>query len=604
MARSRLIAPLALLGAAAFARPARAQQHGAQSLDTVRVTTRTDAADLPPTRSVEVLTRDDLARHAARSLADVLALAVGADVRQRSPAQADLALRGATYAQAVVLVDGVRVSDVQSGHYALDLAVPVGMIERVEILRGTGSALYGSDAIGGVVDIVTRRDRSFREAATRAGSFGSASARLAAGGMRERTALRAGADVDRSTGHRDGTDYTVTQLRGTAEQGIGAGTVAFDAGLGVRRFGAADFYSPYPSFEDTRSSTAALRARMHVSARVTLVASAHARRHSDVFTLKRDDPAFYQNRHLSWQSGAEGSARIALGSRLRAALGGELLDARLRSARLGHHVERRRALFAEATLEPVAGATVNAGLRGDWSPLVGTVASPSLGVALPLGHAVQLRASTGRGFRAPSWTERYYADPSNVADSTLGIERFVAHEVGARIVPAAWLVADVALFERRATSLIDWARPADATATDPGRTMNFARATYRGVEGSVALAPVGGVAWRLRASGLRFDAASASGIAGKYALRPLTRTVGVTASAALGARTSLVLDADRARRAGERDHEQLAARLEHRLRDVALSLEALNLTNARFLDVAGKPVAPRSVFVGARWSGR
>jgi iron complex outermembrane receptor protein len=604
MARPRLLPPLALLCAAAFARPARAQQRDAQPLDTIRVTTRTDAADLPATRSVEVLTRDDLARHAARSLADVLALAVGADVRQRSPAQADLALRGATYAQVVVLVDGVRVSDVQSGHYALDLAVPAAMIERVEILRGTGSALYGGDAIGGVVNIVTRRDPSFREAGTRAGSFGGASGRLAGGGTRARTALRAGADVDRSTGHRDGTDYTVTQLRGTAEQGMGAGTIALDAGLGVRRFGAADFYSPYPSFEDTRSSTASLRARVPVSARVTLVGAAHARRHADVFTLKRDDPAFYQNRHLSWQSGAEGSARIALGSRLRAALGGELLDARLRSARLGHHVERRRALFAEATLEPWAGTTVNAGLRGDWSKQVGAVVSPSLGIALPLGRAVQLRASTGRGFRAPSWTERYYADPSNIADSTLGVERFVAHEVGARIAPAAWLVGDVALFERRATSLIDWARPAGAPASTPWRTMNFARATYRGVEGSLAVAPIGGVAWRLRASGLRFDAAAASGVVGKYALRPLTRTVGVTASASLGARTSLVLDADRARRAGERDHEQLAARVEHRLNDVALSVEALNLTNARYLDVSGKPVAPRSAFVGLRWSTR
>ena len=150
MARTYTHAVLALLGAAALARPAVAQR-APQQVDTVHVVARTDPTVVSATRSFEVITRDDLARHAARSLADVLGLALGADAQDRSPAQADIGLRGSTFNQVVVLVDGVRVSDVQSGHYALDLAVPVAMIERVELLRGTGSAMYGSDAIGGVI---------------------------------------------------------------------------------------------------------------------------------------------------------------------------------------------------------------------------------------------------------------------------------------------------------------------------------------------------------------------------------------------------------------------------------------------------------------------
>ena len=157
MARPFTHAVLALLGATALARPSAAQD-SPQQVDTVHVVARTDPTVVSATRSFEVLTRADLARHATRSLADVLGLALGVDAQPRSPAQADLALRGSTFNQVVVLVDGVRVSDVQSGHYALDLAVPMAMIERIEILRGTGSAMYGSDAIGGVVNIVTRAD--------------------------------------------------------------------------------------------------------------------------------------------------------------------------------------------------------------------------------------------------------------------------------------------------------------------------------------------------------------------------------------------------------------------------------------------------------------
>jgi outer membrane receptor protein involved in Fe transport len=595
-----------LLAAASLtllAHPARAQRStAAQPLDTVRVTTRTDGSLVTSTRSVEVITRDDLARRASRSLSDLLGFALGVDVQPRSPAQADLGLRGSTFNQVVILVDGVRVSDAQSGHYALDLAVPTAMIERIEILRGTGSALYGSDAIGGVVNIVTRTDSSFAEVGTRVGSFGGASGSASAGGRALGGPVRIGADIDRSSGHRDGTDYRITNVRGSAERLLGAAHLSADAGLGVRQFGAADFYSPYPSFETTRSSTAALRMNTPLGARVRLSAAAHTRRHSDVFTLKRADPAFYQNTHLSWQSGVESAAEMRITPFLSTALGGELFDARLRSARLGDHEEQRQAAFAEATLGRSGSATLNAGLRGDWSSNTDAFASPTVALSLPLGRSVQMRASTGRGYRAPSWTERYYRDPANIGDSTLRAERFTAHEVGVRLSPVRWASADIAVYERRAGSLIDWARPSGSTPTTPWHTMNFASATYRGLEAAVMLPGLAGIDWTVRGSGLRFDASADAGTTGKYALRPVTRTIGLSAASRIGEAGSLTVDAQSAQRAGESDHLLLNARVGQSVAGVRLSLELLNLANASYLDGSGKPVAPRSVFVGLAWS--
>src|SRR5688572_3099712 len=514
MARTYTHALLALLGAMGLARPSAAQRIPRQ-IDTVHVVARTDPTVVSATRSFEILTRAELARHASRSLADVLGLMLGVDAQQRSPAQADLGLRGSTFNQVVVLVDGVRVSDVQSGHYALDLAVPVPMIERIEILRGTGSAMCGSDAIGGVVNIVTRADSAFGDAATRAGSFGGALARGAVGGAVRGTLVRIGADIDRSSGHRDDTDYRIVQARAAAERRVGEARISADAAIGARQFGAADFYSPYPSFETTRTSTATVRATGPVTERLTVSGALHTRRHSDVFTLKREEPAFYQNVHHSWQHGGEAMARIALASRLNAAFGAELLDARLRSARLGDRSERRHAEFAQATLGRTGSVSLDAGVRHDWSSAVGSFVSPSLGVAVPLPAGAQLRASASRGFRAPTWTERYYRDPANVADSTLRVERFAAYEVGLRLTPLASVSADVALFERRARSLIDWARPAGAVAPlPPWRTMNFASATYRGVEAMVRVSDVAGADWIVRGSGLRFDASAQAGTIG------------------------------------------------------------------------------------------
>ena len=120
-------------------------------------------------------------------------------------------------------------------------------------------------------------------------------------------------------------------------------------------------------------------------------------------------------------------------------------------------------------------------------------------------------------------------------------------------------------------------------------------------EAAVRLPDLAGVDWTLRGSGLRFDASTADGIIGKYALRPLTRTLGLSAATRVVGGASLTVDALRTRRSGETDHFGLAARVDQRIGALRASVELLNMTNERWLDVAGKPVAPRSVFVGLEW---
>ncbi|MDB4879567.1 MAG: hypothetical protein JWL60_1013 [Gemmatimonadetes bacterium] len=578
-----------------------AAQRPAVPIDTVRVVTRA-APSAAATRSVEVVTREDIDRRASRSLAELLAFALGADVQTRSPAQADLSLRGSTFNQVVVLVDGVRVSDVQSGHYALDLAVPAAMIERIEILRGGGSALYGSDAVGGIVNIVTRRDGAGTSFAARGGSFGTAAASAVVFGQGAGLSLRAGADVDRADGHRPGTDHRVVQLRLGAERDTRAGRVVADLGQGVRRFGAADFYSPFPSEETTRSSTAAVRLVPASDARRSVAGSLHLRRHGDLFTLKRDDPAFYQNRHVSVEGGGELTARATFGPRLVTAVGVDALEARLRSARLGDHAQTRVGTFGQVTLEAAHRITVDAALRHDWLSDVDGFLSPSVGLALPLASTVRLRASSSRGFRAATWTERFYADPANVADSTLGVERFVSHEVGVRVLPAPWLLADVAWFQRHARGLIDWARPAGAPATTPWRTRNVASAVYRGVEGMLRVPSLLGTDVTVRASTLRLDSSVEPGTIGKYALRPLTHSMGATVTAPLRALGTLTVDAVHARRTGEAAYLHLNSRLVVPVGGLRLSVEGVNLAGAGYLDGAGKAVAGRSLFGGVSWT--
>ena len=585
-----------MLPAAAMVAPAQQPQ----ALDTVRiaVASRAGASLVTGQRSVEVIDRETIERRAARSITEVLATAVGADVQTRSPAQADFSLRGSSLGQVLVLVDGVRVTDLQTAHFDLDLAVPLDLVDRIEILRGPASALYGSDAVGGIVNIVTRRSESWARARAHAGTFGTAGgAASIARAAGAHTLVRAAVDGERSKGHRDGTDYDVLQASGGVDHTWGAARYALDVSAASRDFGAADFYAPAPSYERTRTQAVSLRAAGIPFGAWTVASAVAGRRHTDDFILRRADPGFYRNRHTTLQRTAEIVAGRDLGDALRIGVGIDGFDAELASARLGNRREQRAGAFTEASIGRAGGASMTAGVRVDGSTTFGTFASPSLSASAPAGRVVLLRASAGRGLRAPSWTERYYADPANIASSDVGAERFWAGEVGAR-APTSWGLADVAAYVRHADGLIDWIRAADAPAGTPWRTANLESATYRGIELSVVVEDAMGIDWTGSVSGLRFDADASAGYVGKYALRPLTRVAAGSASRAFGGRLRITVDARAAQRAGEPQYLHANARAAMRLGGAVLRLDATNLTDSEYLDASVRPVAGRAFTLG------
>ncbi|HEX5439132.1 MAG TPA: TonB-dependent receptor [Gemmatimonadaceae bacterium] len=585
-----------------FPADATAQQAAAQ-LDTVQVTVTSRASPslATPARSVQVITRAEIERTPARTISDVLAMRLGVDVRSRSPAQADLSLRGSSIEQVLVLVDGVRMSDAQAGHYDLDLAVPLDLVQRIEVLRGTGSTLYGPDAVGGVINIITRRDSAFASARLRSGSFGTVGASAVGGDTLNGVGVQGGANIARSDGDRSGTDYRIGQAHLSLDHAAGSGRVRAELGLGIRSFGAADFYGAFPSSERTGTSTASLRYTSDPSARWRLSATASARRHTDRFTLVRDNPAIYENHHLSWQTAGEAVARYAASPSAALAFGTDVRDDQLASDGLGHHREELGALFAEATLGRARGASLDAGVRVDWSSRTGHFVSPSVAGAVPLAHDLWLRGSVGRGFRAPTWTELYYRDPENVGDPSLHPETFTAGEVGLRAIPAGRVRLDLAVYARHADDLIDWARPAAAPDSTPWHTRNVESATYHGVELDADVPHLLGADWTVHASGLAFDAHGADGTTGKYALRPLTHSIGLTVTAPVDVGTRASLDVRDARRVGERAHFEANARLTHEWAHAWVQLDVLNITGVEYLDASVEPVAGRALYIGMGW---
>ena len=108
-------------------------------------------------RIVTTLTRNDIANLPVRSINELLDYVPGIDVRSRGTngVQADITMRGGTFDQVIILLNGINITDPQTGHQNLDLPVDISVIDRIEVLQGTALNVFGLSAFSGAINIIT-----------------------------------------------------------------------------------------------------------------------------------------------------------------------------------------------------------------------------------------------------------------------------------------------------------------------------------------------------------------------------------------------------------------------------------------------------------------
>jgi hypothetical protein len=144
------------------------------------------------------------------SLIDALHSDSSIDLEERAPdgVQTDLSIRGATFEQSLVLVNGLRMNDAQSGHHDMDLPLPAEAVSRIEILHGAGSTLYGADAMGGAVNFITTPPVATEvRARVGLGNFGFNQEHAVASFLGSKWSERVAASRDSSSGFRPDRDY-------------------------------------------------------------------------------------------------------------------------------------------------------------------------------------------------------------------------------------------------------------------------------------------------------------------------------------------------------------------------------------------------------------
>lgn len=507
-------------------------------------------------REVRVLDQADLESVPARSVGEALQTVPGVIVGQRQQygVQGDLTIRGSTFDQVLVLIDGFAAGDPQTGHHLLDLPLSLRDVQRLEVLPGHGSTLYGAGAFGGTLNVVTRSPGALTggEAALTGGGDGTWAARgsldLAPDGAEGRRA-RFSLEHFRTDGHFQAADDGGREWAGADARSTTATWRETDtwggweldsfAGFADRAFGARDFYAPFPSFEATRAFLGWTRARGRITPWLTLEPRLSVRAHRDRFWLRREAPGSYENDHLTRRVAGELRGLVSLGCAHSLSVGLESayedIDSQgvrggAAATALGYHVRRQAAVSAEVDRhgERLRWQT---GLRLDGREGRPARGSGSAAVSWLWRDGLTVRGGLGSAFRVPTFTDLYYADPANEGNPDLRPESGWTWEAGLALDRDRWWTAST-WFERREHDRIEWARAAGETIW---RVLNVAEATVRGAETQVGWRHARGHEASLAWTWLETTTALTSGYEGKYALLAPRNVLGAQGHAVLGA---------------------------------------------------------------------
>ena len=416
---------------------------------------------------------------------DYLQLDPSIDLQERAPngVQADLTIRGSTFEQTLVLLNGLRMDDVQTSHHDLDLPLPTGALARIEVLPGAGSMLYGSDAMAGTVNFITAPPQySEAQAGAAIGNFGINQETFSAGFVASRLDEELDVARDFSTGFMPDRDYRSLTIFSNTGARTALGRSLIMLGLGDKPFGANDFYGDYPEWERTKSWFAGLKQDLGKKTEFDF----GYRRHTDEFVLVRDDPSVYENNHIdqSWQGAVRRTEQLGQNSNL--FYGGEGFYESVHSNNLGDHRRTHSAGYIDYDVRAFGRFSFSLGAREEVFDTNGSKFSPYLTGGVWLKPGWKLKASASRAFRLPSYTDLYYKDPVNLSNPNLLPETSWGYEGGLLWDQGGRYKAEVTVFERRDTNDIDWValKSSPVSENNPYQVENIASLNFTGAEAS------------------------------------------------------------------------------------------------------------------------
>jgi vitamin B12 transporter len=462
-------------------------------LDEVEVTgTRVPLSELQAAKPVTVITRADIQAAAVHSINDLLKSVTGIDVRQRGEfgIQTDISVRGGTFDQLTILLNGVNINNPQTGHLTADFPVSLNDIERIEILEGPAARVFGTSAFTGAINIVTKNDSKSH---VEVHSFGGQHALLNGGGRLNYSkgyfSNQLSTDYTKSDGAVANSDFHTLKAYYQGTYQTESTNVQWQLGSSNQRYGANTFYSAaYPNqYEETQKYFASVKAVgqdfLHLSPTI------YWNRTYDHFQLIRGTHTA-ENFHRTDVYGINLNAYIntVLG---KTAFGAELRNEGILSTALGKPMDESQyvnvsgekgiqytkkdnrtqinyflehnVLLEKATFSFGIMAANNTTLDHKYRLY------PGIDISYRPNRQWKLYASCNSALRMPTFTDLYYKSPTTEGNIGLKPEKTYALSIGAKY-RNNWLNTDIGAFYHRGRNMIDWVM---YNASDTYHSTNF-----------------------------------------------------------------------------------------------------------------------------------
>ena len=458
-------------------------QEKTQELDSIVInSTRISLPFKKNSRTITVITAKDIKNSAATNVADLLQQVTGVDVRRRGTGggQSDLYIRGGGFDQTLLLIDGIKMDDAQTGHHTMNAALPIEVIERIEIIKGPAARIFGQNAFTGAINIVTKKRLNNKVSINvEAGSFGQLNGSVTLGKETENSSIIAHVGALTSDGYRNNSDYNNQNyfLKGIfnkKKQPIEVIATFFD-----KKFGAENFYTTnvtFNEYEETQNSLLGVSTTFK-SNKFNVTPRIYWRRGQDMFLLRRDDPGFYRNFHITNKIGVETNASYTSNIGI-TGFGVDFSRFSIQSNNLGERVRTMANFFLEHRFK-LGSFDITPGIAATYFSDFKFNAFPGLDIGVQISDKVRLYGNVGYTFRAPTFTDLYYSDPATSGNPNLEPEKAFAQEIGLKYSDDKFS-GSLAIFNRDSEDLIDYVR--QNTSINIFTAANIAEVSTQGIE--------------------------------------------------------------------------------------------------------------------------
>ena len=441
-------------------------QEKEQKTDTLReVLITSSRIDLPfkeNSHTIQIITAEDIQKLGVTNVADALQQVVGIDVRRQgvNGMQADLYIRGGGFDQTLLLIDGIKVDDPQTGHHTLNLALPIEVIKRIEVIKGPAARIFGQNAFTGAVNIVTKDavDNSLL-AKVQTGSFGQFNADITGTVDLKESSHIVNFSKNISEGYRHNTDFDNTNYVLKSQFNKLKLPINLLTTYSERKFGANGFYgipSATEQYEETQASLVGLSTVIK-NGNLTWKPRIYWRRNQDEYHYIRSNPSIYRNLHITNKFAAElnGSYESKIGI---TGFGVEMAKYYISSNRLGDNSREIASFFLEHRFQFLDGKfDITPGVSFSYFSDFNNNAFPGLDLGYQVSSNLRVYGNIGTTYRVPTYTDLYYVGPQAIGNENLQPEEALSEEIGVK-----WLTSrfdfTFAAFNRDSEDLIDYVR--------------------------------------------------------------------------------------------------------------------------------------------------